>query len=109
MSYTQPSSQTGSHAKSKSTEFFGEETAGIIHDLGNLIQIASSAVNLVARNPSIHTPDLAAIISGARTSLERAGALVRMTIGTARQKASTFEQVSVATCLAEVESLVQIT
>ena len=35
--------------------FPAESVAGIVHDLGNLIQIASSAVNIVARNPTIHT------------------------------------------------------
>jgi hypothetical protein len=63
-----------------STSIFAEATPGIIHDLGNLIQIASSAVNIVARSPSIRSAGLEAAIAGARRSLERAGALVRMTI-----------------------------
>jgi signal transduction histidine kinase len=110
MSHTQQISWTGSQmTNSRSTAFPAETTAGIIHDLGNLIQIASSAVNIVARNPSIHTADLAAAITGARTSLERAGALVKMTMGIAREQASAFEHVNMAACLAEVEALIQVT
>lgn len=83
--------------------------AGIIHDLGNLIQIASSAVNIVARNPSVHTADLEPVLAGARTSLERAGALVRQTMIAASERATAFAPVSVAACLAEIEVLVQVT
>ncbi len=86
-----------------------ESVAGIVHDLGNLIQIASSAVNIVARNPTIHTAGLEPAIDGAKTSLERAGALVRRTIGMASERATAVEQVSVAPCLAEVEALIQAT
>jgi signal transduction histidine kinase len=91
----------------KSTAF--PTAAGIIHDLGNLIQIASSAVNVVARDPNTHTPHLEPVIAGARSSLERAGALVRQTIGMVGEFATAVEQVSVAACLSEVQSLLQIT
>lgn len=81
--------------------------AGIVHDLGNLIQIASSAVRIVARDPSIRTAGLEPVIDGARTSLERAGALVRRIIGTASERAPAIEPVNVETCLAEIEALIQ--
>jgi hypothetical protein len=55
--------------------------------LGNLIQIASSAVNIVAHNQSIHTADLEPVIAGAKASLERAGVLIRQTIGMANKHA----------------------
>lgn len=80
---------------------------GLIHDLGNLIQIASSAVNILARNPSVKTADLDSVIAGARTSLERAGAIVRKTIATASERAAAAEQVRIAACLAEIEKLLQ--
>ena len=82
-----------------------ESTVGLVHDLGNLIQIASSAINIVARNPNINTDDMKFVIAGARTSLERAGALVRQTIGIASQRITTTEQVWVASRLAEIEDL----
>jgi signal transduction histidine kinase len=86
-----------------------ESAVGLIHDLGNLIQIASSAVNIVARDPSVHTAGLETVIAGAKTSLERAGVLVRQTIGTASERAATVEQVDLAACLTEVETLLQST
>jgi signal transduction histidine kinase len=86
-----------------------ESTTGLVHDLGNLIQIASSAVNLVSRNPSIHTAGLELVIAGAKKSLERAGALVRQTISMASDRAVAVEQVSLEACLAEVEALIQAT
>jgi signal transduction histidine kinase len=110
MLHAQTTSRSGSQAKnSGSVAVPTETTASIIHDLGNLIQIASSAVNIVARNPSILTANLEAVIAGAKTSLERAGALVRQNMSMARERASAREQVRVAACLAEVATLVQIT
>lgn len=40
-------------------------TTGIVHDLGNLIQVASSALNHLARDPSIQAaPALGPVIAG---------------------------------------------
>ena len=84
-------------------------SAGLVHDLGNLIQIASSSVNIIASYPNINTAGLTPVIAGAKTSLDRAGALVRHAIRTAIDRAAAVEQVSVAACFAEVEMLVQRT
>jgi hypothetical protein len=52
-----------------------QSTAGVVHDLGNLIHVASSALNRVARDPSVVTaPALEPVIASARTALQRAGA-----------------------------------
>lgn len=84
------------------------ERAGIAHELGNLIQIASSAVNIIARHSR---PDgvsaLDPVISGARASLDRAGALVRQAIRQADRPGRYVEQVNVAHSLAEVRNLIQ--
>ena len=80
--------------------------AGIVHDLGNLIQTAYSAVNIVARSGVTDNDDIASAIAGARTSLEQAGALVRRTIGLARRE-SAAEEVCLVTCLSEVGTLVE--
>jgi hypothetical protein len=93
MSYTQtvPSTGTGSlvwHGERRIPPRLPRNPLpGIIHDLGNLIQIASSAVNIVAHNQSIHTADLEPVIAEAKTSLERAGVLIRLTIGMANKHA----------------------
>lgn len=50
-----------------------------IHDLGNLIQVATSAINMIARDLNSHDADRAhMIVSAAQSSLERAAVIVRM-------------------------------
>jgi len=83
-----------------------EPIAGLVHDLGNLIQIASAAVSIVARDPTIRTAGLDSVLAGATTSLERAGALVRRTIGTASERAAAVRAVTLAPCLDEVERFI---
>ncbi|WP_245441944.1 sensor histidine kinase [Mesorhizobium hawassense] len=82
--------------------------AGIVHDLGNLIQVASSALNHLARDPNVSAaPDLGSVIAGAKTALERAGGLVRQTIGAAGGICSDIQQANVCDCLAEIETLIR--
>jgi signal transduction histidine kinase len=81
-------------------------TVGLIHDLGNLIQVASSAVRLMARGSGAEAAvDLQPLIAGARTALDRASAIVRQTIASARNDASILEHVNVTACLAEIGKL----
>lgn len=83
-------------------------TAGIVHDLGNLIQVASSALNHLGRDPNIATaPGAGTVIAGAKTALERAGCLVRQTIRTAKEIEGVIAHANVAICLADVHSLVR--
>lgn len=85
-----------------------QPTAGIVHDLGNLIQVASSALNRLARDPGVATaPALEPVIASATTALQRAGALVRETIGGARETLLGIEYVNVGDCLAEVEAFIR--
>jgi signal transduction histidine kinase len=87
---------------------FEQSTAGTVHDLGNLIQVASSALNRVARDPGVSTtPALEPVIASAKTALLRAGALVRETISKAQGGHHETEKTSVGACLIEVEALVQ--
>jgi len=83
--------------------------AGVVHDLGNLIQIATAAVNIVARNPRVYATELEPVLAGAQTSLERAGALVRRTVGMMRERSADVEDVNLAGCLEEIEALTRIT
>ena len=83
-------------------------TAGIVHDLGNFIQVASSALNRVARDPSVSmAPALEPVIASAKTALVRAGTLVRETIGRAQENNREVERTSVTDCLTEVETLIR--
>ena len=80
--------------------------AGIVHDVGNLIQIAASALNIVSRNPSVGSSSaLAPIIASGRTSLQRAGALIQQTMRQAREGNTALEDVNVTTCLTEIAAL----
>lgn len=81
--------------------------AGIVHDLGNLIQIASAAINIVGRSPLMAPADAGSILDRARFCLEHAGAIVRQNVGHLRDQAMTAMQSDVAACLADVVTLVE--
>jgi signal transduction histidine kinase len=84
--------------------------AGVVHDLGNLIQIAASAVNIISRS-SRACPDsaLEPVLARARTALERASALVRQTnvrTDPAFAVRPTQELQSVTSCVDEIRALI---
>jgi signal transduction histidine kinase len=81
----------------------------IIHDLGNLIQIASSAVNIAARNPTLRDSTLIPVIEGARASLDRAGALVRQTVAIARRTPADRGPASLESIISDLVALIEIT
>ena len=87
----------------------GREAAGVVHDLGNLIQIAMSALNIISRNPTIANGALGPVVARAMTSLEQAGALVRQTMGSADERRGQTlvltEAVCVRACLDEIAAL----
>jgi signal transduction histidine kinase len=56
-----------------------EDMAVLVHDLGNHLQIAMSAVRVMAQRANVLSSDeLAAVMLHAAESLERAGALIRL-------------------------------
>lgn len=66
-------------------EALGLMTAGIIHDLGNMIQILSSTVDVLDQHPTIKaTKSLQPAIGRAVNSLERARALIKKILSFAR-------------------------
>lgn len=82
-------------------------TAGVVHDLGNLIQVASSALNLLGRDPNVSmAPGVGFVIAGAKTALERAGCLVRQTIRTAGEIQGETAHANVGVCLADIEFII---
>jgi signal transduction histidine kinase len=84
-----------------------DSAAGIAHDLGNLIQIASSAVNIVSRATSVRTvPALDPVIIGAKLSLERAGALIHRLTQQAQDHRKSAEHASVTACFEEILTLI---
>ena len=75
----------------------GVEQAGIVHDLGNHIQIVSSALNILSRELN-GSSRVASVLVAARDSIERATALVRQSLDGARASAA-CQSVSLARCL----------
>jgi signal transduction histidine kinase len=90
----------------------GEDTfsaiaaAGVVHDLGNLIQIASSVINILARTPNMPATHSGPMLDRARTSLEHAGALVRQNIGSIRDRAVATKRSDIAACMSDVAALI---
>lgn len=81
-------------------------TAGVIHDLGNLIQIASSAIGIVTRTPEMPAIHSGSMLLRAQTSLEHAGALIRQTMNIMRNRPTVDDCSSIAICLADVIALI---
>jgi signal transduction histidine kinase len=80
---------------------------GTVHDLGNLIQVAASALNILSRNPYLEgDPSLPPILASAMMSLARAGSLVEQTLRLAREGGTPVEKVCVSECLVELKALV---
>lgn len=82
------------------------EIAGVVHDLGNLIQIASSVLSIVSRSPDMPAARRDPMLVKASTSLDHAGALVRQTLRVARGGADGPGHASVAACLFDIRSLI---
>ncbi|MGR9396244.1 sensor histidine kinase (plasmid) [Rhizobium leguminosarum] len=83
---------------------------GVVHDLGNLIQVATSALNMISRSPDIEmAPTLLPIFASARISLQRAGTLVHQTMRLASDGNAAAEPVDIRACLMEIEALAKAT
>ncbi|TGX55733.1 ATP-binding protein [Sphingomonas gei] len=89
-------------------EALGLMTAGIVHDLGNMIQVLASAVNIVERHPEVRgSAALQPVVAAAIDSLDRAGGTVRQILGFVREDAATAEPIDVALALAGMERLLR--
>jgi signal transduction histidine kinase len=80
-------------------------TVRVVHDLGNLIQIASSAISIVTRTPDMPEIHSSAMLRRARDCLDHAGTLVRNSLGVLRDSAVTSECGDVGSCLNDVGAL----
>lgn len=82
--------------------------AGVVHDLGNLIQIAASAVTLIAREPDMPAGRAGPMLARAKTSLDHAAALVRRNLSVIRERGLGETAVcDAAACLADLATLVE--
>ena len=86
----------------------GLMTAGIVHDLGNMVQVLSSAINILERHPGVRAAEgLQPVMSSAVSSLERAKGLIRQILGFARGDAEDDESLDVTLCVAGMERLLR--
>lgn len=83
-------------------------TAGVIHDLGNLIQVATSAIDIVSCTPEMPLARQKQLLARAKMSMAGAGALIRQTIGGIRNTSPTISEASVTACLADIAALIGI-
>jgi signal transduction histidine kinase len=89
-------------------EALGLMTAGIVHDLGNLIQIASSSVEIIDQHPAMRSGrGLQPAVARATRSLERAGALIGRILNYARPDGADKQSVDLSMCLADIEQLLE--
>ncbi len=89
-------------------EALGMMTAGIVHDLGNIVQILSSTVELLDQHPTIRADSsLQAPIRRAVSSVARAGALIAQVLKFARGGRAEQEGIDLKSCLLELEPLLR--
>ena len=81
-------------------------TAGVVHDLGNLIQIASSALAILARTPDMPAVHAGPMLRRATNCLDHAGAIVRQSIGHLRNRSVIDWAANVTACLDDIAAVV---
>jgi len=89
-------------------EALGLMTAGIVHDLGNTIQILSNSVEILDEHPTIKaTRALRPVVGRAVRSLDRANALIKQILGFARNDGTQEGAVDLALCFEGLERLLR--
>ncbi|MEN3975719.1 ATP-binding protein [Emcibacter sp. SYSU 3D8] len=82
----------------------GLMTAGIVHDLGNMVQVMSGAIRALERHPSVRTAnDLQPSVADAVSALDRAAALTRQILSLAGAGQRHQEVLDIGACLAAME------
>lgn len=89
-------------------EALGMMTAGIVHDLGNIIQILSSTVELLDCHPTIKaTTSLQPPMRRAVSSVARASTLIAQVLKFARGDRAEQENVDLKQCLMDLKPLLR--
>jgi len=87
-------------------EALGMMTAGVVHDLGNIIQILTSTVELLERHPTIKaTASLQPTMRRAVSSVARASTLIGQILRFARGGTAEHESVDLKQCLIGLKPL----
>jgi signal transduction histidine kinase len=83
-----------------------DATALLVHDVGNYIQIATSAIRLMLRHDDLgESHELGAMLAQAAASLDRAGTLIRMSRDPG--ELAHEEDIHLNECLAELSALLR--
>jgi len=89
-------------------EALGMMVAGIVHDLGNVVQILSGTVEILDEHPAIKAEtSLQAAMRRAVNSVARAEALIAQVLNFARGGRAEPESVDLKSCLVELEPLLR--
>lgn len=99
--------QDDTRTPGRSSGLSGLSAAGAFHDLGNLIQVASAAINILVRTPDMPAIHSRPVLARARASLEEAAAIVQQTIGLIRDRVVIADDTDVLACLTDVAALVE--
>jgi signal transduction histidine kinase len=103
-----PAHQTAADRDHLRLTALGLMTVGIVHDVGNMIQVLSSAIRIFERHPSIGaTPALRPVITDASAAIEGATDLIRQFWGFARGTEESIQDVDIAQCFAGLERLLR--
>jgi len=76
--------------------------SGLAHDLRNLLQTASSAINIIDRSAHARSPHVRRAIAGARTSLTTASELLTRILDVPRTASAAARITDVEECLEEI-------
>ncbi|HEY9011125.1 MAG TPA: ATP-binding protein [Devosia sp.] len=91
---------------SATASFHHDDPVGLMHDLGNYIQIATSAVRIMAAHEEIAaSSELSTVVSHAASSLEGAGRLIRRS--NPFEEDPSPEAVSLESCIAQFSPLLR--
>ena len=79
--------------------------SGLAHELRNLLQAASSAINIIDRSGAIHSPQLRWAIEGAKASVNNASELVLRAVAPARPAPIVESVGDIQSCMAEAAAV----
>ena len=85
----------------------GLDQAGLVHDLGNLMQVVTSALNIIGNDvETAKSSTLAQVVVTAKASLDRANALIRQSMTLMRAPIASAPAVDVQACLVELATAI---
>ena len=85
----------------------GFDQAGMVHDLGNLMQVVTSALNIIGKDvEAAKSSTLTQVVATAKASLDRANALIRRNTALLRPPIGFTPTVDLQSCLVELATTI---